>query len=215
MEIEAIRDVIQAGIKYEKETQQLLTLLKKQPELTKKVIRNIQLENIVFDSDKPLVSHGQLGPSSSISSPLTTENGHLVLDLSILVKTLLLRYISQVPDMLKGMLQAADHVGFRLQVESTLGICEKYFLNKPLNRERPKGVQNLLMDAYVAYRVIEEVNAHFVMRMGLPLIALDMSETTKIVRGLIPYTLASKLDSLVLAKVDKCLTEPMPDLLAG
>lgn len=114
----------------------------------------------------------------------------------------LTRYIEHVPDFLEAMAELAQAAGIYGFVERFVHIAQSFFLQPPsVVREQP-GLQALLDEAYLAHRLMEEVNDRVMAMCGAPLIPMDMTYSNLIVHSLIGEAYANDLDQAVQCAVD-------------
>jgi hypothetical protein len=69
------------------------------------------------------------------------------------------------------------------------------------------GLDSLLDEAYLAHRLVEEVNDLYIKHFGQPLIPLDMTVANLIAHQLIGEEFANQLDEAVHHAVDEMLNE--------
>lgn len=107
------------------------------------------------------------------------------------------RYLDHVPnfiDALRGLTRAAgiyDYASlFLLQAED-------FFLHPPALIDKHAGLDALLHEAYLAHRLIEEINDRVVGRCGIPLAPMDMTRANLVVHQLIGEPFANDLDFVV------------------
>ena len=114
-------------------------------------------------------------------------------------------YIRHVPD----FIEAVNKIGraHNIQVVTTpfLRIAQDFFLSPPELVEGHSGLAALLDEAYLAHRIIEEVNDHILSRFGIPLAPMDMTKANLIVHSLIGEPFANDLDHAVQYSVEMLL----------
>lgn len=114
-------------------------------------------------------------------------------------------YIRHVPD----FIQAVHKIGQNNNIESIttpfLRIAEEFFLSPPELVDGHAGLDALLDEAYLAHRIIEEVNDHIQARFGIPLAPMDMTKANLIVHSLIGEPFANDLDHAVQYSVEMLL----------
>jgi hypothetical protein len=116
-------------------------------------------------------------------------------------------YIEQVPDMLDAASQVAREAGIQAPVQPVLKVAEQFFLQPPALMEGHEGLDGLLDEAYLAHRLIEEVNDRYSSHLGQPLIPLDTTVANLIAHQLIGEPFANQLDEAVHHAVDGMLDE--------
>lgn len=106
-------------------------------------------------------------------------------------------YIEHVPaciDAARSITQAAN---IQEYAEPFLGLAEDYFLKPPDILAGHIGLDELMDEAYLAHRLIEEVNDDFMVRTTIPLVPFDMTMSNLIVHSLIGEPFANELDEAV------------------
>ncbi|NBF00722.1 hypothetical protein GV819_00305 [Pseudomonas sp. Fl5BN2] len=116
-------------------------------------------------------------------------------------------YINQVPDLLDAANAVAREAGIESQIKPVLKIAEQFFLQPPAIMEGHVGLDSLLDEAYLALRLVEEVNDLYIKHFGRPLIPQDMTVANLIAHQLIGETFANQLDEAVHHAVDAMLDE--------
>ena len=110
----------------------------------------------------------------------------------------LTRYIEHVPDFLQALTELTKSAGIYSFAKSFLDIAEDYFEKPPeLIGEHHQGLHALIDEAYLAHRLIEEVNDRVMMRCGIPLAPMDMTISNIIVHDLLGDEFANQLDLAV------------------
>lgn len=116
-------------------------------------------------------------------------------------------YIEQVPDVLDAAANVAREAGIEAQVKPVLKVAEQFFLQPPSMVEGHEGLDGLLDEAYLAHRLVEEVNDRYIAHLGEPLIPLDTTVANLIAHRLIGEPFANQLDEVVHHAVDGMLDE--------
>ncbi|MDE1167507.1 MAG: hypothetical protein PW845_19570 [Pseudomonas sp.] len=116
-------------------------------------------------------------------------------------------YIEQVPDMLDAANDVAIKAGIESQIKPVLKIAEQYFIQPPKVMEGHVGLDSLLDEAYLAHRLVEEVNDLYIREFKQPLIPLDTTMASLIAHQLIGEAFANQLDEAVHHSVDSLLNE--------
>jgi hypothetical protein len=114
-------------------------------------------------------------------------------------------YIAQVPDLLDAAQAVAVDAGIEAQIKPVLKIAEDYFLQPPALINGHDGLDGLLDEAYLAHRLIEEVNDLYIGQFGQPLIPLDTTVANLIAHQLIGEDFANQLDAAVHQTVEDML----------
>jgi len=116
-------------------------------------------------------------------------------------------YIEQVPEMLEAANEVAREAGIESQIKPVLKIAEQYFLQPPAITNTHLGLGCLLDEAYLAHRLVEEVNDLYIKHFNQPLIPLDTTVANLIAHQLIGEEFANQLDEVVHHSVDEMLNE--------
>jgi hypothetical protein len=140
---------------------------------------------------------GQLHPSIR----LPNEDTHGVLQRFVSA------YIEQVPELLQAAHEVSLEAGIEAQIKPVLKVAEQFFLQPPALMAGHEGLEGLLDEAYLAHRLIEEVNDRYIAHLGAPLIPLDTTVANLIAHQLIGEAFANQLDEAVHHAVDGMLDE--------
>ncbi|CAD5106693.1 hypothetical protein [Zestomonas carbonaria] len=116
-------------------------------------------------------------------------------------------YVEQVPDVLVAANQVAREAGIEEQVKPVLKVAEQFFLEPPALMAGHDGLDGLLDEAYLAHRLVEEVNDRYITHLGQPLIPLDTTVANLIAHQLIGEPFANQLDEAVHHAVEGMLPE--------
>jgi hypothetical protein len=114
-------------------------------------------------------------------------------------------YIAQVPELLDAAQAVAEKAGIEAQIKPVLKIAEEYFLQPPALMSGHDGLEGLLDEAYLAHRLVEEVNDLYIGQFGQPLIPLDTTVANLIAHQLIGESFANQLDEAVHQTVEALL----------
>jgi hypothetical protein len=106
-------------------------------------------------------------------------------------------YVESVPDCLLLVTAASKHMGFYDYAAPLLDMAEEYFLHPPADLPCDGGLGGLLDEAFLAHRLLEEVNDHHIRHLQRPLLPVDMTEANVIVHHLLGDSLANQLDQKV------------------
>lgn len=112
------------------------------------------------------------------------------------------RYIDHVPDFIEAIQTLASEAGIESQTRIFLDIATDYLLSPPPLIGDRVGLEALVHQAYLAHRLIEELNDRFIGRCGAPLAPMDMTRANLIVHSLIGERFANKLDLAVHYSVE-------------
>ncbi|NJJ60502.1 MULTISPECIES: hypothetical protein [unclassified Pseudomonas] len=116
-------------------------------------------------------------------------------------------YIELVPDLLEAANDVAREAGIESQIKPVLKIAEHFFLQPPAILAGHEGLDGLLDEAYLAHRLVEEVNDLYIKHFGQPLIPADTTVANVIAHQLIGEAFANQLDEAVHHAVDEMLNE--------
>jgi hypothetical protein len=117
------------------------------------------------------------------------------------------RYIAQVPEFLEAITEITREAGIYEGVLPLLKIASDYFLAPPSIIGEHLYLEALLDEAYLAHRLLEEVNDRFIGYCGIPLAPMDMTRANVIAHELIGEPYAIELDQAVLFSAELLLNE--------
>ncbi|HCS64019.1 MAG TPA: hypothetical protein DIW64_07985 [Cellvibrio sp.] len=117
------------------------------------------------------------------------------------------RYIKHVPDFIDAIRSMAKEAGIAKDVEPLLKIASDYFMSPPSIVDPHSQLEALLDEAYLAHRLLEEVNDRFMAKSGIPLAPMDMTVANVIAHELIGEPFANELDQAVLFSAELLLNE--------
>jgi hypothetical protein len=106
-------------------------------------------------------------------------------------------YIESVPGCLQLVTAVSKQMGFYAYAAPFLDMAQDYFLQPPPELPPDNGLEGLLDEAFLAHRLLEEVNDHHIRHLRRPLLPVDMTETNVIVHHLLGDALANTLDQKV------------------
>jgi hypothetical protein len=116
-------------------------------------------------------------------------------------------YIELVPDLLDAAHEVALEAGIEGQIKPVLKIAEHFFTAPPTIMEGHEGLDSLLDEAYLAHRLVEEVNDLYIKHFGQPLIPSNTTVASVIAHQLIGEEFANQLDEAVHHAVEQLLDE--------
>lgn len=116
-------------------------------------------------------------------------------------------YIERVPDILEAAQSVADHAKMRPQLIPVLKVAEEFFLQPAATPASDRGMLVLLDEAYLAHRLVEEVNDRYVNHGGESLIPMSNTKANVIVYELLGEEYANQLDAAVDEAVNGLLPE--------
>jgi len=115
-------------------------------------------------------------------------------------------YVTQVPDFISSVRATTTRAGIYAYAEPFLNVAEAFFLNPPEITRDHTGLDGLMGAAFLANRLIEEVNDVFMMKTGFPLMAMDMTTANLVIHALIGEPYSNELDQAVLHIVDEMMS---------
>ncbi|MBP6701479.1 MAG: hypothetical protein KA135_09530 [Halioglobus sp.] len=142
--------------------------------------------------------HGQLG--RRLEKELPQLRNKLVLPENEPVNGLLrfiTDYIESVPGCMQLVTAVSKQMGFYDYAAPFLDMAQDYFLHPPPELHADSGLEGLLDEAFLAHRLLEEVNDHHIRHLQRPLLPVDMTEANVIVHHLLGDALANALDQKV------------------
>lgn len=107
------------------------------------------------------------------------------------------RYVEQVPDFLEALAALLHEAKIYEHGKVFLTIAEDFFLSPPAVATHRRGMHELLDEAYLAHRLMEEVNDRMLMSCGVPLIPMDTTLANVVVHDLLGDHYANQLDLAV------------------
>ena len=116
-------------------------------------------------------------------------------------------YISQVPDLLEAAHDVALQAGIESQIKPVLKIAEHFFIAPPAIMAGHEGLDGLLDEAYLAHRLVEEVNDLYIRHLGQPLIPMNTTVASVIAHQVIGEAFANQLDEVVHHAIDEMLND--------
>lgn len=114
-------------------------------------------------------------------------------------------YVEQVPEVLHAAAEVAEAARMRERVLPVLKVAEAFFLQPPDLPQEHQGLLALLDEAYLAHRLVEEVNDRYVAHGGRALIPMDTTRANLIVHQLLGDEFANQLDAAVETAVNGLL----------
>lgn len=107
------------------------------------------------------------------------------------------RYVEHVPDFLEALADLMHQAAIYDHGKVFLKIAEEFFLQPPAAADQHQGLHALIDEAYLAHRLMEEVNDRVLMSCGVPLTPMDMTLSNIVVHDLLGEEYANKLDLAV------------------
>ncbi len=118
-----------------------------------------------------------------------------------------IKYIQHVPNMLEAVYDVTKNSGITQYVQPFLALAEEYFLKPPEIISGRTGLDELMDEAYLTHRLIEEINDRYVPKTGIPLIPIDMTSANLIIHHLIGEPFANELDDAVHITAESLVTK--------
>ncbi|HEY7883984.1 MAG TPA: hypothetical protein VIC08_03455 [Cellvibrionaceae bacterium] len=119
----------------------------------------------------------------------------------------LVHYIEQAPNVVEALFDIAKRANIVQQIGPLLNIAMDYFLTPPSIIRDRRPLEALIHQAYLAHRLLEEINDRFIILCGAPLAPIDMTRANIIVHELIGEPFANELDQAVLFSAELLLSE--------
>ncbi|MGH1439876.1 MAG: hypothetical protein ACRBBR_07200 [Cellvibrionaceae bacterium] len=112
-------------------------------------------------------------------------------------------YVDTTPQHIQALNSLAKEAELSEYVQAFLDLSCTYFINPPDILEPYRGLQGLLHKAYLAHRLMEELNDKIMtLSGGAALAPMDMSMANIVSHSLIGDELANQLDHLVLLTIE-------------
>lgn len=108
-----------------------------------------------------------------------------------------IRYIQQVPDFLEILNKLLQEAGIEEQGQVFVNIAEDFFSNPPELIKHEVGLKALIDKAYLAHRLLEEINDRLLMMCGAPLTPMDMTLSNIVIHDILGEEFANQLDMAV------------------
>ena len=124
-----------------------------------------------------------------------------------LLAKFVVRYIAQVPEFIEAISEITQEAGIFDGILPLLNIASDYFLAPPDIIGNHSQLEALLDEAYLAHRLLEEVNDRFIGYCGIPLAPMDMTRANIIAHELIGEPYANELDQAVLFSAELLLNQ--------
>ena len=107
------------------------------------------------------------------------------------------RYINHVPDFIEALSAYLHEAEIYDETKVLLDIAVEFFTKPPEIVSNHSGMHALIDEAYLAHRLIEEINDRLVASAGNPLLPMDMTFSNLIIHSLIGDEFANQLDLVV------------------
>ncbi|MEA3299157.1 MAG: hypothetical protein U9R22_02960 [Pseudomonadota bacterium] len=106
-------------------------------------------------------------------------------------------YVQRVPDLLDALRDIAEPQGNGEDVEAIIDRCVEFFASPPRLVVGHHGLNGAMNTAYMAHRLIEEMNDHHLVSRGRALAPIDTTRSNLIIHQLIGESYANQLDDAV------------------
>jgi len=106
-------------------------------------------------------------------------------------------YIEHVPKFIEATRSITAAAGIGSYAEPFVALAEDYFLKPPEIVAGHFGLHELMYEAYLAHRLIEEVNDRIMLHSSVPLVPMDMTKSNLLIHTLIGEPFANELDDAV------------------
>lgn len=116
-------------------------------------------------------------------------------------------YIEQVPGLLETTASQAAEANLAGAILPLLQLAEDYFLKPHELTTGRIGLEELLDEAYLAQRLVEEANDYALHAVGRLLSRVDLSQTNLIIHHLIGEPFANELDEAVALACNRLYTD--------
>lgn len=120
-------------------------------------------------------------------------------------------YINEVPDILEAAQSVARQSNLEAVLLPVLRVAADFFRQPPALPASHQGFLALLDEAYLAHRLVEEVNDRYASLGGVPLIPIDSTRANLIVHHLLGEPFANHLDAAVDEAVQGLLPASLLD----
>lgn len=114
-------------------------------------------------------------------------------------------YIQRVPNFLEAARSITQTAKLEYYADPILNVAEEFFLKPPEMVSCHVGLNELMDEAYLAHRLLEEVNDRFMIKSGIPLVSNNMTHSNLIIHNLIGEPFANQLEEAVQCAIDSLL----------
>lgn len=118
-----------------------------------------------------------------------------------------MRYISQAAEFIDALATLANENGFLPDITPALQFVTDSFLNHSSVLGESTHFPSLIEKAYIAQRILEEINDKIMGKTGAPLLPMDTTTANVIIHDIIGEPLASDLDNSVQKVTDFLLSD--------
>ena len=120
--------------------------------------------------------------------------------------TFVLKYIEHAPKYLTIMVKASIEARMQPWILPVIKLTEDFFLHPPSVVGQEKSLTRLMESAYLAHRLIEEINDRYFLEAGQVLIPVDMTTANLIIHQLIGEPFSNQLDVLCVELANDLMT---------
>lgn len=117
-----------------------------------------------------------------------------------------LKYIEHAPKYLTVMVKASIEARMEEWIFPVIKLTEDFFLHPPSVVGQEKSLTRLMESAYLAHRLIEEINDRYFLEAGQVLIPVDMTTANLIIHQLIGEPFSNQLDVLCVELANDLMT---------
>lgn len=117
-----------------------------------------------------------------------------------------LKYIEHAPKYLTVMVKASIEARMQEWILPVIKLTEDFFLHPPSVVGQDKSLTRLMESAYLAHRLIEEINDRYFLEAGQVLIPVDMTTANLIIHQLIGEPFSNQLDVLCVELANDLMT---------
>ena len=117
------------------------------------------------------------------------------------------QYIEHVPKFIEAISSIANDAGIEEYSQTFMAIARDYFVSPPdaISSNEHSGLIGLMDEAYLAHRLIEELNDRLIGQIGIPLAPMDMTRANIIIHHLIGEPFANELDLAVHYSIESLI----------
>jgi hypothetical protein len=115
------------------------------------------------------------------------------------------RYIEHAPEFIEAIYTITAEADLEAQVTPLLSIAVDYFLHPPELLQANNALLLVFYQAYLAHRLLEEINDRFIALCGSPLAPMDTTRANVVAHELIGEPYATELGQAVLFSADLLL----------
>lgn len=119
----------------------------------------------------------------------------------------IVRYIESAPEFIEAIYTIAAEANLDDQVTPLLRIAVDYFLHPPELLQANSALLLVFYEAYLAHRLLEEINDRFIALCGSPLAPMDTTRANIIAHELIGEPYATELGQAVLFSAELLLCQ--------